>query len=313
MNPSDVILLIVSLCGICLIFVAVYYFTGEKEIRKNQPDNANQNLRRKKKIGKEPVIAEEVAPVGENVPDANENDIRNEENGEDVNDEDGEAMTKKEWIKREKKKAKADAKAFEEANRDVRNEKQRKRDDAQREREMERENLEKQKEEEEAKLKEELEMKEKNEYDQWKDMFSLDASGSEDIDNQEKEDTLKKFLSYIKRRKVVVLEDLAMEFGLPAAQCVNRVTTLQETGELSGVIDDRGKFIYVSPEELQAVAKFVQRRGRIAITDLAVESNKLINLKEVPEENQEAGNDILILDDISTRVVDNTHQDVSAI
>jgi len=74
-----------------------------------------------------------------------------------------------------------------------------------------------------------------------------------------------------------------MEFGLPAAQCVSRVQSLEELGQLTGVVDDRGKFIYISPEELLAVAKFVKRRGRVSIADLAIESNKLINLKETVE------------------------------
>jgi len=85
------------------------------------------------------------------------------------------------------------------------------------------------------------------------------------------------------------LEDLAIEFGLPAMQCVSRVQALQEMGQLTGVVDDRGKFIYLTPEELQAVARFVQRRGRVSIADLAIESNKLINLKEVEFNDSENG------------------------
>ena len=42
--------------------------------------------------------------------------------------------------------------------------------------------------------------------------------------------------------------------------------------------DDRGKFIYISPEELQAVAKFIKQRGRVTISELAESSNTLINL-----------------------------------
>ena len=76
---------------------------------------------------------------------------------------------------------------------------------------------------------------------------------------------------------------LAIEFGLPAAQCVARVHSLEEMGQITGVIDDRGKFIYISPDELAAVAKFVKRKGRVSIANLAIESNKLINLKEVVE------------------------------
>uniref|UniRef100_A0A670YVQ2 DDRGK domain containing 1 n=1 Tax=Pseudonaja textilis TaxID=8673 RepID=A0A670YVQ2_PSETE len=47
----------------------------------------------------------------------------------------------------------------------------------------------------------------------------------------------------------------------------------------AGVIDDRGKFIYITPQELTAVAEFIRRRGRVSITELAQESNSLINLQ----------------------------------
>jgi hypothetical protein len=47
---------------------------------------------------------------------------------------------------------------------------------------------------------------------------------------------------------------------------------------LLGVVDDRGKFIYISPDELEDVAKFVKQRGRVSIAELAESSNKLINL-----------------------------------
>jgi hypothetical protein len=42
------------------------------------------------------------------------------------------------------------------------------------------------------------------------------------------------------------------------------------------VIDDRGKFIYITPEELAAVANFIRQRGRVSITELAQASNSLI-------------------------------------
>ena len=52
----------------------------------------------------------------------------------------------------------------------------------------------------------------------------------------------------------------------------------QEEGTLTGVIDDRGKFIYISRDELEAVAKFIRQRGRVSIAELAESSNKLINI-----------------------------------
>ena len=44
-------------------------------------------------------------------------------------------------------------------------------------------------------------------------------------------------------------------------------------------MDDRGKFIYIAQEELEAVAKFIRQRGRVSISELVQESNKLINLE----------------------------------
>lgn len=55
--------------------------------------------------------------------------------------------------------------------------------------------------------------------------------------------------------------------------------SLQESGEITGVVDDRGKFIHISMEELEAVAKFIKQRGRVAIAELVSSSNTLINLQ----------------------------------
>ena len=49
-------------------------------------------------------------------------------------------------------------------------------------------------------------------------------------------------------------------------------------GTLTGVLDDRGKFIYITMEELQSVAKFIKQRGRVSIQELAESSNRLIRL-----------------------------------
>jgi len=77
---------------------------------------------------------------------------------------------------------------------------------------------------------------------------------------------------------VVVIEDIAAEFKLKTQQAIDRIQHLQKDGILSGVVDDRGKFIYISKEELAAVAKFVKQRGRVSITELVENSNLLIDL-----------------------------------
>jgi hypothetical protein len=52
-----------------------------------------------------------------------------------------------------------------------------------------------------------------------------------------------------------------------------------------GVMDDRGKFIYIPQEELLQFAKFIKQRGRVAISDLVENSASLINLKPIEAES----------------------------
>ena len=72
---------------------------------------------------------------------------------------------------------------------------------------------------------------------------------------------------------------MAMQFILFIKDVVNRIATVQEMGLLTGVMDDRGKFIYISEEELLKVKQFIEQRGRVNIAELAKSSNELINLK----------------------------------
>lgn len=90
------------------------------------------------------------------------------------------------------------------------------------------------------------------------------------------------------RKKVVVLEELAHEFGLRTQDAIARVEELQASGRLQGVTDDRGKFIHVTAEEMDKVAAFLRSRGRVSITQLARESSQLVRLRGEEEEDVEA-------------------------
>ncbi|OQV16677.1 putative DDRGK domain-containing protein 1 [Hypsibius exemplaris] len=132
--------------------------------------------------------------------------------------------------------------------------------------------------EEERLEREERERKEEEEYQKLKASFQIEAEGEEPVES-DGENLLQQFIDFIKTSKIVLLEELAAHFHLRTQECIDRVQKLQSEGLLTGVIDDRGKFIYISMEELKAVAKFVKQRGRVSITDLAESSNKLIKLQ----------------------------------
>jgi len=48
-----------------------------------------------------------------------------------------------------------------------------------------------------------------------------------------------------------MLEDLANEFRLPTKDVIDRIERLLATKKLTGIIDDRGKFIYITNEEFE--------------------------------------------------------------
>lgn len=114
--------------------------------------------------------------------------------------------------------------------------------------------------------------------------FEVEEEGFDECDEDEKENLLKTFVDYIQANKVVVLEDLATHFKLKTQAVIDRITELQADGTLTGVIDDQGKFIYISESELNEVCEFIKQRGRVSITELVESSNKLINLTPNTEE-----------------------------
>lgn len=134
-------------------------------------------------------------------------------------------------------------------------------------------------EEEARKQAEEEARKQQEEYDNWKNLISVeDAGESVETDQLDDPALLQRFCDYVETEKVVVLENLAAEFDLRTEDVVDRLTRLEENGTLTGFFDDRGKFIYVSLDEMKEVAKLIRKRGRISIQDLATESSKILRL-----------------------------------
>lgn len=111
--------------------------------------------------------------------------------------------------------------------------------------------------------------------------FNIEEEGFDEEEQNENDNLLQEFISYIKEHKVVLLEDLSRQFKLKTQAAIDRIQELKLSNALSGVFDDQGKFIYISEEELNSIAKFIRQSGRISISELAESSNNLINLKPV--------------------------------
>ncbi|XP_059404914.1 DDRGK domain-containing protein 1-like [Carassius carassius] len=152
--------------------------------------------------------------------------------------------------------------------------------DQERQKEEETERLQEQKREEELQhSREEQERKEEEEYLRLKESFVIEDQGeAEELSEPESRSLLQEFIQDVQKYKVVLLEDLASRFSMRTQDAIGRLQDLIADGSLTGVIDDRGKFIFITPEELDAVAQFIKKRGRVSISELVQASNTLINL-----------------------------------
>ncbi|CAG06621.1 unnamed protein product, partial [Tetraodon nigroviridis] len=138
--------------------------------------------------------------------------------------------------------------------------------------------LEQKQEEDRRRAKEEQERQEEEEYLRLKASFVVEEQGEEDqLTEDQSRNLLKEFIEYIENNKVVLLEDLASHFGMRTQDAIDRLQNLLAEGSITGVIDDRGKFISITPAELDSVARFIRQRGRVSISELAQASNSLIN------------------------------------
>ncbi|KAI7727255.1 hypothetical protein M8C21_033384 [Ambrosia artemisiifolia] len=185
--------------------------------------------------------------------------------------------SKKKGRKKEERQAQRQA---EEAARESRNTKQDRYAEMRRRKDEEHEARERMLEEEAEARKAKEEEAAALEFEKWKGEFSVDAEGTTENEVQDgTQGLLFDFVEYIKKQKCVPLEDLAAEFKLRTQDCINRITSLEDIGRLSGVMDDRGKYIYISHEEMQAVADYIKREGRVSIAHLASQSNQFIDLE----------------------------------
>lgn len=191
--------------------------------------------------------------------------------------------------KRAKLEAKADKRAHREAEQQHRDDRK-KRDelaaDERRQAEERERQAEQRQEEAERAARELRERQEHEEYVRMRAAFSVEEEGYDETaaDGAEGENLLQQFVEHIRAKKVVLLEDLARTFKLKTQAAIDRIQELKANGTLTGVLDDRGKFIYISEQELRAVATFIRQRGRISIGELAESSNNLISLAPAAEE-----------------------------
>ncbi|KAG3248178.1 hypothetical protein PI124_g7156 [Phytophthora idaei] len=301
---SDGVLLAISLGGLAatvlLLLSFAGFFAGTKKVAHEDQAEVVRGgergglaaLRKRKDRKKRNAEREEPADPAEAV------DPAQNEAMEAAEDEEGpvepRAMTKKELQKELKRREREELRQFDQQQREERQRIVEEKEAVYQKKHKEEAKIEAALEEQERKLKEEKERKEKEEFDQWKDMFTIEEQGTKLVEDSEESQTLlQQFVDYVKSHKVVLLEDLASEFNLATQEAIDRVESLQKSNRLTGIVDDRGKFIYITEEEMDKVAKFIQRRGRLGFSELSKECNKLIRLDGEADQNKTSSLDWL--------------------
>lgn len=130
-------------------------------------------------------------------------------------------------------------------------------------------------------LRAERKQKEDEGYQQWIGHIAMESKGELGEEGR-KETALKAFLvsEAPKVAKVHVLEEIASKYDVSVDKVVSTMEALIKSKEMSGVFDDRGKFIYVTEDEYQSVARFLRQRGRVSMSELIRETNRVITANE---------------------------------
>ena len=150
-------------------------------------------------------------------------------------------------------------------------------------------------EEAEARRLEAIRQQEEAEYALLKQGIVVEEAGTDALDDEAVAALLDRMEVYIKDTKVVSLEELASEFEIRtqvrkalhcgatrpgaarsddatpfrrprciAQDAIRHLKDLDAAGRITGVLDDRGKYICVSADELAKVAEFITSRGRVS-------------------------------------------------
>jgi hypothetical protein len=89
---------------------------------------------------------------------------------------------------------------------------------------------------------------------------------------------------YLIKKKLSLLEDASHKFSLTIKDLVEKIKKIEAEGLISGVFDERGKYLYIEQREWDAVKNYILGKGRLKKSDLMSECAKII---KIPNEEDE--------------------------
>ena len=98
---------------------------------------------------------------------------------------------------------------------------------------------------------------------------------AEDVEPEVSDETLVRALE---QRRISRFDELSARLGFKKPDTIRkRVRALEDSRAISGVVDEhRGRFVRVSPSEMERVASYVLERGRVDVEELTRTTNELL-------------------------------------
>lgn len=118
--------------------------------------------------------------------------------------------------------------------------------------------------------------REEEEFAKWTAKFAVEKEGEDAADDLDL--SVENFVKYVQMRKVVRLEDLSADFRMKTSAAIDRLKDLEKAGRLNGIFDDRGKYLYITQQEMSDVAAWLTDKGRLNRKELLAACNRLIRM-----------------------------------
>lgn len=119
-------------------------------------------------------------------------------------------------------------------------------------------------------------------------MFSVEETGKHQLSEEEERRRAEAFnrqlLGVLKGAKLSLLEDLSHKFKVSTKEMVERIRQLEGEGAVSGIFDERGKYLVIEAGEWEAIKRYISARGRVKKSDIMVECAKLITIPDTLQE-----------------------------
>lgn len=158
---------------------------------------------------------------------------------------------------------------------------EKKKDKALKIQEMEREKEEQQEEEAWKEFIEKKEEEENQTYQEWKSSIQLEKSGSLEDEKEKMALKSKEVIEFLKKNKISTVEEIMGEFQMKDEKMtVKLILNLVKEEKLFGFLDENGKFICISDEEIESIKEAINKSGRMTMEKVTHLCNQVVKKKE---------------------------------